>query len=140
MGEWEVTAPPGESVAVLRVIGEQTATDGTHIGWINDSPSRFDGEVLSDEARTEDGKPLPYGDISPVIIDLYEKGDDHVHSYLRARGTSGRGQTEEAKSAQGRRKDIEGSAAEILTRDNPIEAQERRRTSERQAAARGERK
>lgn len=119
MGEWEVTAPPNESISVLRVVGEQTDTAGKFIGYIQDSPPRYDGEVLTDEACVEDGKRLPHGNISPVIIKLYEQDDPHVRSWLRKRGTGGKTPAEPAEAP-------EGITERLAKRPNLIEEQRER--------------
>ena len=65
---YEVTAP---SLALLRSIGEYRDEDGKLIEHQHESVVRMQGAIVEDE------------DVSPVVKELYAKGDAHVTSVIK---------------------------------------------------------
>lgn len=68
---YEVICPEGTSVTVLQAINEVTDLDGKVIGYDHRAVYHTSGDVLDDN------------EVSPVVRDLLDAGDEHVCSILR---------------------------------------------------------
>lgn len=63
-----VTCPPGESVSILKAVGERVTDDGKVIGFEHLNFIRYRAEILDDE------------DVSPVMRDLLEQPEEGMNA------------------------------------------------------------
>lgn len=68
---YEVICPEGTSVTVLQAINEVKDLDGRVVGYDHKAVYRTSGDVLDDN------------EVSPVVRDLLDAGDEHTCSVLR---------------------------------------------------------
>lgn len=71
---YEVICPEGTSVTILQALNEVKDLEGRVIGYDHKAVYRHSGDVLSDD------------EVSPVIRNLLDEGDEHVCSILRKVG------------------------------------------------------
>lgn len=63
-----VTCPPGESVSVLKAVGERVTDEGKVVGYEHLNFVRYRADILDDE------------DVSPVMRDLLEQPEEGINA------------------------------------------------------------